>query len=365
MSIKDQLSNLFGGLSSINAKELIGVDIGYSAVKIAIVSYSGKDKLKILNFQSIPLEEAVIIEDEIQKVEDVVEALQRSISQAKTKIKTACMGIFGPNTMTKRMQVPDGSKDEVEDHIMWESEQYVPFGVDDSEIVHQVLGENEGGGFDAIMAAARTDLIESFMDVLKAANLSIRVVDLNVFAICNLFEAFVWDDYEKLNEEGVILVDFGAQTTKVIVYKNGGPMITKEINVGGVLVTEEIQRQMGVSYEEAEDLKINGDESGNIPEEFVGIIDSHNENLIGEIQKVVSYYIQSGDERIQRTFVTGGSCMLPGLLESMETALDTSVEVLDPLEKFAVDKKGIPEHLEDLARTTASVAIGLSMRSDG
>ena len=80
---------------------------------------------------------------------------------------------------------------------------------------------------------------------------------------------------EDISDVGAIILDFGAQYTSVIVYRNSGPILTKEINVGGVLVTEEIQRSMGVSYAEAEDLKINGDENGNLPEEIIEIIDKH------------------------------------------------------------------------------------------
>ena len=291
------------------------------------------------------------------------DALNEAIRLSGSKAKAACMGIFGPNTVTKRMQVPDGSPEDVEDHVMWESEQYIPFGVDDSEIVHQVIRENEGGGFDVIMAAARIDLVESYMDILKQCGLTVRVVDLNIFALSNFFEALFYEDLEEISEEGAILIDFGAQSTKVIVYKNEGPLFTKEINIGGVLVTEEIQRQMGVSYEEAEDLKISGDESGNIPEEFIGIFDSHIESLVDEVKKSVSYYIQSGDQKISHCYVTGGSLYLNGLLEALEIGADCEVIIMDPREKFKMGK--ISDDMSDLMGSCGGIALGLSMRCEG
>ena len=53
---------------------------------------------------------------------------------------------------------------------------------------------------------------------------------------------------------GLFLI-LGAQKTEFIIYKNQTIVFTKEISVGGVMITEEIQRQMGVNYEEAEDFK--------------------------------------------------------------------------------------------------------------
>lgn len=364
MALPQQLSELLGALSGMGSKELIGVDIGAHSIKVSILSPLGKSNYKVIGFASAPMGEAMLIEDEIQKIDEVIELIAEAVKNSKTKSKAACLGLFGPNTITKRLQVPHGTKEDVEDHIMWESEQYIPFGVDDSEVVHQIIGENEGGGFDVIMVAARVDLVESYMDLLKKAGLIVRTVDLSVLALNNYFESLYYDDLEDLSEEGVIIIDFGAQTTKVIVYKNGGPLYCKEINIGGVLVTEEIQRQMGVSYDEAEDLKINGDDSGNIPEEFVGIFDTHIENLIDEIKKSVSYYIQSGDQKIQKCYVTGGSMNLSGLLEALEVNLETEVIVMDPRSRYKFDKKISDEMIEMLSQSGA-VSMGLSMRVEG
>lgn len=364
MALPQQLSELLGALSGMGSKELIGIDFGAHSIKVSILSPLGKANYKVIGFASAPMGEAMLIEDEIQKIDEVVELLAEAVKSTKTRSKAACLGLFGPNTITKRLQVPDGTKEDVEDHIMWESEQYIPFGVDDSEVVHQILGENEGGGFDVIMAAARVDLVESYMDIIKKAGLTVRTVDLSVFALNNYFESLYHEELEDLSEEGAIIIDFGAQTTKVLVYKNAGPLYTKEINLGGVLVTEEIQRQMGVSYEEAEDLKINGDDSGNIPEDFVGIFDSHIENLMDEIKKSVSYYIQTGDQKIQRCYVTGGSMNLSGLLEALEAKLECEVIVMDPRYRYKFDKKISDKMIEELAQFGA-VSMGLSMRVEG
>jgi type IV pilus assembly protein PilM len=360
LALPKQISDLIGSLSS---KDLLGIDIGTHSVKVSAVSPLGKGNYKILGFASVAIGEAVIIEDEIQKIEDVVAALEAAVRLSGVKSNAACLGIYGPNTITKRMAVPDGSPEDVEDHIMWESEQYIPFGVDDSEIVHQILRENEGGGFDAIMAAARADMIESFMQVCVQAALQVRIVDMSVFAINNFFEALYFDDLERLSDVGAVIIDFGAQTTKAMVYKDNGPLVTKEINIGGVLVTEEIQRQMGISYEEAEDLKISGDDSGNVPEEFIEIFDAHIEAIIEEVKKTVSYYIQSGAEKITECYITGGSLYLSGLIQALEVALECEVIIMDPREKFKVAKK-MDESMLELIGATGAVSLGLSMRCE-
>ncbi len=95
----------------------------------------------------------------------------------------------GPNTMTKRMQVPDGSDEDIEDNILWESEQYIPFGADESEVDFAILGKiPEDEVVDAIVAAAKISVVENYIEILSEAGLKPRKVDLNIFAINNLFE---------------------------------------------------------------------------------------------------------------------------------------------------------------------------------
>lgn len=351
-------------MANFDKGQLVGVDIGLSAVKIALLSNPKKNKFRLDHYAAIPLSEAAIIEDEMQKPEEIIDALKQALSDAKIKTRICNLGMAGPNTMTKRMQVPDGTKEDIEDNILWESEQYIPFGAEDSEVDFAILRKiDEDEVVDAIVAAAKISVVETYMEALTNAGLIVRRVDLNVFAVNNMFELIAAQDLPVYSEEGAIIVDFGAQTTTVMVYKDGGPVLTKEIPVGGVLITEEIQRQMGVSYEEAEDLKTSGDENGNLPEEILAIIQSQIENQMAEIKKVLNFFIAAGSsEQVAHCFVTGGSCRLPGIAEALEEVIGMEPRYLNPFDVVEYDKKAFDEEaLSDIA-TTGMVSMGLGLR---
>jgi type IV pilus assembly protein PilM len=343
--------------------QLIGIDIGLSAIKICVLSEPKKGRFRLEKYESISLSEAAIIEDDIQKPEEVIEAIQTILKKQKIQKKIACIGLGGPNTVSKRLQVPDGVQDDVEDNIMWESEQYIPFGADDAEISFSILNRiEEEDVVDAIVGAARVDVIEKYMDYVKEAGLIVKVADLNVFSIINIFELIMEDKLEEYSAEGTIIIDFGAQYTSVIVYKNGGPILTKEVGIGGVLLTEEIQRTMGVSYEEAEDLKIHGDDNGNLPEEILGILETHNEKLMDELKKVLNFYIAAGSsEQVNYCFMTGGSSRLPGIKESLQDMIEIDVHELNPFDVIEVKTKIDIDELEEIANC-GLVALGLGMR---
>ena len=119
---------------------------------------------------------------------------------------------------------------------------------------------------------------------------------------------------------------------------------------------------MGVSYEEAEDLKIHGDDNGNLPEEIIGILEQYNERLMEELKKVLNFYIAAGSsEQVSYAFVTGGSCRLPGIKEALQEFIDLDVEEIDPFEALEVKGQFSDEELDDLAYC-GLVALGLAMR---
>ena len=356
-SLKDQLDELLGKL---NPGGIFGIDIGAHSIKVCEVS-GAPGKFKVDKFGAYVLSEAAIIEDEFQKPSEIVEGLQEAMKRAGIKSKVGCMGLYGPNTMTKRLNVPEGTKEEIEDHIMWEAEQYITFGADESQISFHIIGENEGGGKDALVAAARTDVVENFSNILIESKIAAKIVDLNVLAISNVFEEVYKDELEEYSQ-GTLLIDFGAQSTKVIVYKRGGPIFTKELPIGGGLVTEEIQRQMGVSYEEAEDLKTTTDDNGNLPQEVLNIINMQIDSQIAEVRKNINFYVTQGSaEKVNYCFVTGGNSLLPGLIDKLGTVTGLDVKRLDVFSAIKVDDRKAEHGLEQLAAVSA-VSIGLAMR---
>ncbi len=357
LSLKEQFDDLLGKL---NPGSIIGLDIGAHSVKVCEVSGSA-GKVKVERFGVFTLSEAAIVEDEVQKPLEITEGIIEALKKSNIKSKMICLGLYGPNTMTKRLNTPEGTKEEIEDHVMWEAEQYITFGADESMIDFHILGENEGGGKDTLVAAAKNEIIENFTSLIKTARLQVKIVDLNVIALSNVFEEIAGDNLEEYST-GTMILDFGAQSTKVVIYKRGGPIFTKEIPVGGGLITEEIQRQMGVSYEEAEDLKTTTDSNGNLPQEILNIINIQLEVQLAEIRKNINFYVTQGSaEKVNYCFVTGGSSLLPGLMDKLSALIGLPVERLNIFSAIKIDERKMGENLDQIA-AISPISIGLAMR---
>lgn len=352
-SLKDQIESL---VSMLNSGGVIGVDIGSHSIKLCELGGS-LGKLKVDRFAVLPLSEAAIIEDEIQKFSEVTDTVKELIRITGTKSKNVCIGLYGPNTMTKRMNVPEGSQEEIEDHVMWESEQYITFGADDSKIDFDIISENEGGGNEVFVVAAHNELIAAFSDVIKEAKLNAKFVDLNVVALSNVFE-----EVYRETDGSYLLLDMGASSTKIVIYKRGAPLFTKELPIGGGLITEEIQRQMAVSYEEAEDLKTTYDSRGNLPEEILNIVQTQIELQVSEIKKNVNFYITAGStEKVDQCFVTGGNSLTVGMIDSLRQAMGIDVDRLDLFHNIKINESQFDLSAEEFS-AIASIVVGLAMR---
>ncbi len=366
MNLKDFISKIrdkIGDIFYVGPKGVIGIDIGLSAIKFAEVIQVSPGVYKINKYASVALPEGTIIEDEIQKEDEILKAFQKGIKELNSSNKFVCLGISGPNTLIKRLQLPGGSDEDLEDQVTWEAEQYLPFPIEDGNVSFSIVGENPGGGTDVIIGAAKKSVIDSYKDIVERSALRVKIVDLNAAATINVFEEVMGEEIKNKGKTYIVM-DIGAQKTHFMIYKNGILVFFKEINIGGLTITEEIQRQMGVNYNEAESLKIYGDGSGNIPEEIVELINQVLDVFFSELKKTVDYWVNStSEEAFESCVLTGGSALIPGLPEALQELFDTNVQILNPFTTMPYNQNNITEDMINEIAFKGVCAIGLAMRS--
>ena len=347
-------------LGSFGEKDLVGIDIGNSAVKVAKITGSPRN-YHLQKYVSIPFSEGAIIDCEIQKREEVVEAIVEAISSASIKETNVCIGMSGPNTITKKLQVSDGTEEEIEDQVIWESEQYLPFDLDEAKISIHVLGENQSGGIDVVIGAAKDVAISEIKEIVEESGLKVKIIDLETYALVNVVEVILADVMEKMDYSWMVL-DIGAQNTSAIIYRGKRIVYSKEVSMGGILITEEIQRTMSVTYAEAEDLKSLNSGGQEFPQEILDIVNRVLMSVFNEIKKIIDFYHNStAGETIEKCFVTGGMFLLPMALDYLKEVIDMEVEKLNPFDKITFNKKNIKENIDEVALKSI-VVMGLAMR---
>ena len=348
-------------------KLALGLDIGSSTVKIAKLKES-KRGYALYSFASAPLPPEAIVDGALMNSAAIVSAIQDLCAANKIKGKEAAIGVSGHSVIIKKITLPKMTQDELDESIQWEAEQYIPFDVKDVNIDTQILGDKgEGTGqMDVLLVAAKKDMINDYVSVVTEAGLQPVVVDVDAFAVQNMFEV----NYEQVPGETVVLINAGASVVNINVVSSGTSTFTRDITVGGNQFTEEIQKQLNVSYDEAEALKVGGQRAGEadavVPQEVERVMQGVAEQMAGEIQRSLDFFAATAaDSHISRVYLSGGAARVPALFKVIEQRVGVPVEILNPFKAIEVDnRKFDPQHILEIA-PAAAVSVGLALRSVG
>ncbi|MCB0308237.1 MAG: type IV pilus assembly protein PilM [Bdellovibrionales bacterium] len=352
------------------SKNLVGLDIGSSSVKLVELK-SGKNGYELVHFRMAPLPPEAIVDGAIMNSSAVVDALVDIITSEKLKTKQVATSVSGNSVIVKKIKLPQMTPEELEESIQWEAEQYIPFDIGDVNLDVHILGldEHNVDQMEVILVAAKKDMINDYMAVIMEAGLSPQVMDVDVFALGNAFEMSY-----ALDESSVtVLANIGANVINVNVMKGFQSTFTRDISIGGNQYTEEIQKQLSVSFEQAEALKIGGDPEGDlessstvIPQEVGTIIRSVSESIATEVQRSLDFYAAgSSDDKIAKIYLMGGSSKIIGLASVVENKTGISTEIANPFKEVFIDEKKFNvAHIQDVA-PSAAVAVGLALRKMG
>jgi type IV pilus assembly protein PilM len=343
---------------------LIGLDIGSSTVKAVELNLKGKEKgfeLKGLGIASLPPE--AIVQGAFLNSGSIVDTIREAMDSGGFKTKDVAVAVSGHSVIVKKVSLPAMNREELEDQIQWEAEQYIPFDVNEVHLDFQILDTSEGEGqMDVLLVAAKKDLVDDYYQVISEAGCNPVAIDVAAFAVENAFEY----NYEEPGDDIIALVNIGAQVVNINVVENGVPAFTRDITTGGNQYTEEIQKALSISFDEAERLKLGGtgpdQDQEVLPQEVEHAVRSVTDIVIGEIARSLDFYTATAaDSRIAKVLMSGGGSKIVGLGAAFAERTGLNVEALDPLSRMLPSSGFEPETLADIA-PSLGVGIGLATR---
>lgn len=342
-------------------KNLVGVDIGTTSIKVCQLKESRRG-LSLVRFAYAPIEPQVIVDGQVMDSGAVIESLQRLFRDAKIRQKDIAVSVSGQSVIIRKISVPTMTDSELDEQIQWEAEQHIPFDIKDVQIDHQVLRRRpDDGQMDVLLVAAKRDQIDEYAQLARMAKLRPMVCDIDAFTVQNLFE------YSRgLNpDQTIALINVGASLSSLNIISGGVSAFTREIANGGNMITEEIQRTMGVPFEQAEAYKCGDGEDGMVPRQVTEIVEGACDAIAAEIQRSLDFFMAtSGDSDIARIFVTGGSAGLQALARAIEARSRVPVETWLPTEKINLEVRELDRALIERRGLQLAVALGLSLRKD-
>lgn len=342
-------------------KDIVGVDVGSSAVKLVQLR-AAKGGYQLQKVGVLPLPAEAIVDNTLMDSSSIVETVKNLLASLNVKAKEAACSISGNSVIIRKISLPVMPVEELEDQIHWEAEQYIPFDINDVNVDFEILSPDDldPSKMNVLLVASKKDIINDYMAVFAEAGLKLVVVDVDSFAVQNAYET----SYPSEGNEVVALVNIGASIINLNIVKGGYSLFTRDVQMGGNLYTEEIQKQFSLSSEEAEMMKVAA--AGSDDPRLKEVLSRVNETLANEMRRSLDFYNSTaGEERISRVYLSGGGAKTAHLVDAVQQRLALPVEILDPLARVAVNEKEFDRaYLDDIAPMLA-VAVGLATRRVG
>ncbi len=355
----------FGSMLGRN-KQLLGLDIGSSAIKVVqMKEVNGKYFLQ--RFGMKPLEPEVIVDGTVMDAGRVVVAIKELLNETNIKLKNVAISVSGHSVIVKKISLPSMGDDELESEVKVAAEQYIPFDINEVNLDFHVVRPSEPSDegqahMSLLLVAAKKDKVNEMAELVRGAGLIPTVLDIDAFAIENMYGV----NYESDHGDVVGLVNIGASVMNINILKDGSSLFTRDIAVGGSGYSEAIQRELGVTFEEAESIKKSHRATDSNAAAVAAVLDGVNAEVSSEIAKSIDYFkttVAGGD--LKKLMLSGGCAKVSGLADQLSERMGLPVEPVNPFLNIDVSGAGIDEaSLSDLA-PMAAVGVGLAVRTIG
>jgi len=351
-------------LPGFGSNSVVGLDVGSSTVKAVQLARRGKHKdfeLTHLGIAQLPPE--AIVQGAFLNTGAIADAIREAVDSAKIKSKYVAAAVSGHSVIVKKVSLPQMTRDELDEQIRWEAEQYIPFDVNEVNLDFQILESSDAEGqMQVLLVAAKKDLIDDYVQVIGEAGLQPVAIDVAAFAVENAFEA----NYEPDPNETVALVNIGAQVVNINIVSGGAPSFTRDITTAGNQYTEEIQKALSVGFDEAERMKLGGNRSQQgtevVPREVDEAMRSVTETVVGEISRSLDFFgATTADDTISRVYLSGGGANVSGLANAFHERTGLDVETLNPLNRMRPNSRFDLDYLDEVG-PALGVGVGLALR---
>lgn len=337
---------------------VVGVDIGSHAVKVCQLKRTDKG-YAVLALGSAVLPEGAVDDGTLVEPEIVGKAISGLFSNLKIKTKKVGISISGYSVIVKKVNLMAMEDAQLEEHILTEAEQYIPFDIDEVYLDFQRLKPNtdKPDRLDVMLVAAKKEVVDDYLHMLEDIGLETVLVDVDGFALENTYEC----SGEKI--DNVALVDVGASKMNINILAGGMSVVARDIVVGSRQITEQIQASLDIDFDEAEAIKLGQTPAGENQKLIEEIFSSTCTQWVLEIKKAIDlYHANNPESPLQRLVLSGGGSKVVGLTDFLERETGLEVELFNPFNQMSYNPKKIDADYISSIGPEMAIATGIAIR---
>jgi len=328
------------GLFSKTRRDLLGIDIGTYAIKLAHVGPS-RHGFELCHFASTRTPPGAVMDGVVTDTHAVAAALQDLVAATGTTVRHVATAVGGPRVIARPHLMAPAKDQKLRQAVALEAEKFIAFSIDESIVEPQVVGDrvtDVGRQQEVMIVAAQRPMVETRVEALEMAGLTPELVDAEPFAL--LRSVVYGSDDPDVVEGSVGIVRLGEDYGDITVVTRGCYVLSRTLPIAGESLTNAIRQALDVDYAEAERLKeeygiaATDEVLGELGEQEFAVFNAIHpllEDLAREIRLSLSFYQSqyqdiSGGGTVQKLILTGGTSMLRNLDEYLTQSIGQPVE---------------------------------------
>ena len=342
------------------SESLLGLDIGAGSVKLVALERAGQGlRMTHFGWEEMPAE--AFSDDGIRQSDQVATAIRGAWQRSGARIKDCAVAVPGSAVITRRLTLSAGlSEPEMESQVELEAAQQIPYAIEEVSMDFQVMGPvgDSGDEVDVLLAASRTENVDTLSAVVEEAGLRPALVDIETFGIANAYLRLFADGIRQAGEEPVAILDIGAGKMVLVVIDDGKLLYTRDLAFAASQLVDRIKSVYG------DDVDVDAILAGtDVPADYEERVAApFRSQVVQQAGRALQFYASSSNyQPVESTLLTGGGARLPGLPEALAESQNLVCRVAQPLQAVRT-----PRRLQGgvLERTAPSLvlAMGLALR---
>src|SRR5881227_3614776 len=264
---------------------MVGVDVGSSSVK-AVELQGKRGDLQLLSLGFETLQSDSVVDGQIMELNAVSNAIGTIFNEHKISATKVAAGVNGHSVIVKNIVLPQMSDDELQESFAWHAEEHIPFDISDVNLDYHVM-ERSDDAIHVLMAACKRDKIANLKQTIQLAGKQPVVIDVDAFALQNCYEL----NYDPQPGQVIALLNIGASTTNINILNGVRSVFTRDASFGGSQYTSLLQKELGLTFEHAEQIKRGMPLPENLEHrEIAPILETVSDILALEVQKTMDFY---------------------------------------------------------------------------
>jgi type IV pilus assembly protein PilM len=326
------------------------------------LSGSSEEGYRVERYTIEVLPKDVVADGNIVNLEAAADAVKKAWKRLATSTRNVALALPAAAVITKKIIVAAGQREEdLEMQVESEANQYIPFALEEVNLDFQVIGPapSSPDEVEVMIAASRKERVEDRVAVAEQAGLKAMVMDVESYAALSSFELIEKQLPEGGHNQIIALVDVGANSMNLTVLKNDQQLYAREQAFGGNQLTQDIGRQYGMSFEEAEAAK----RANNLPDTYESeLLRPFVDSLALEVSRALQFFFTSTQfNQVHHIVLAGGCAVLPGADEAVASRTQINTVVANPFADMVLsDRVRAKSLLADAS--SLMVACGLALR---